>query len=214
MVYVDYSPVCYTVAIIIALFTVGLILFYINKKRQGPDYSGRGKDMPNRVIGAFIVIMIVSNSIFISSIFITTHDRYLEYGLEITSDVDGVIVVPVSRYQPLESKLDVTMGDGNTKLLDTEHGRAIQVEFNGPVDVRGELMTLRSIDDWKFTMPTTDSTHQWIYYESSISTNSSCFLELILTYRLSNGSSHMLELRGPLSPGWNIYKVMEGGVLL
>ena len=122
-------------------------------------------------------------------------------------------MVPVSRYKPLESKLDVTLGEGSAKLSDAEHGRAIRVEFDGPVDVTGALMTLWRIDDWEFTMPTTNGTDQWIYYESSNSENTRCNIQLRLTLRGPIGTTQVLELIGPLSPGWNVLVVKESGTV-
>ena len=74
-------------------------------------------------------------------------------------------------------------------------------------------MTLWRIDDWEFTMPTTNGTDQWIYYESSNSENTRCNIQLRLTLRGPIGTTQVLELIGPLSPGWNVLVVKESGTV-
>ena len=78
----------------------------------------------------------------------------LDYRAVLTTNgtSEGVVWVPVSANTEMQDALRVTKGQGTIDLVETEHGRALRIEYEGNLTVRGSLEAYEYFDNWKLTM--------------------------------------------------------------
>ena len=210
MVYEDYSPVCYTVALILGLTIVYLSYLFFMKLRRGPDYKGPGMEIPLKNLGVILVIVLMFLTFVVYGTVVMKYQRDLDIQIDLFTDLSGVVILPTSLYEPLERKITVMSGDATVSHVATEHGRGLRIEFNGQFSIEGHVKAFQEIERWEFSMPTEmNGNRQWILYEPEVPGDDYINAEIHLIRRHPIGSEDWLMVDGPLIPGWYTYEVDE-----
>jgi hypothetical protein len=141
-----------------------------------------------------------------------TESRELEYSLNITAPDDsiGILLVPVTVNQDLRDALEVSPG-GSIGLVDTEHGKALRVVFQGNVTVRGRLEWRQEFDDYHLTMASQDhipgTNRFWFHFDGNTATNGTVGIELALVHTsIYKFETFRADLQ--LDEGWSEQKVL------
>jgi hypothetical protein len=116
----------------------------------------------------------------------------------------GVVYIPTSNNTELQEKIHVVSGDGRMSLVDTEHGRAIKLVFNGDVSLEGKIVTREWLFDWEPTM-LDENEDVWVMLDSPYTSNGTIEIDLMLANYNLPGHDELYYLRTPLRSGWELY---------
>ncbi len=189
---------------------LALSYLFLKKYQQGVDYHGPGKRIPLKIVGVVLIAVLICQSVVVYGTIAMKYQRDLDLQIELVTVDSGVIIIPTSFYEPLEGTVRVVSGDAKISHVATEHGRGLRIEFDGRVRIEGSVMSFRAINDWEFSMPTErNGDHQWILYEPDVPGDDHVSAGIRLVRCHPIGSSNVLEIGGPITPGWNIYEVEE-----
>jgi hypothetical protein len=123
-----------------------------------------------------------------------TTSRELEYSLNITAPPDsiGVVLVPVTLNQDLRDALEASPG-ATIEVVDTVHGEALKVVFQGNVSVHGRLERREDFEDYRMTMfsQTVRAGVQryWFHFDGGDTSNGTARVE----FRLVHNSIYVYE---------------------
>jgi hypothetical protein len=141
-----------------------------------------------------------------------TETSELEYSLNITSPDQGIgiLLVPVTVNADLRDALEVSPG-GVMELVETEHGKALRVVFQGNVTVRGRIVSRDELDPYEPTMRNTEhiaGTHRyWFHFDGDAVTNGTVGVELELVHTsIYKYESFRADLQ--LEEGWSEQKLL------
>lgn len=205
----NYESYLYVAVILI----VGLILLIVNEYRLMEKGNERAKMAMYALLTAFIVVT-ASTAVFIIAVEVQG-DRY-EYVYSATveslrGDRVGVVLIPVCGNEDLQDRIRVTSGDGEISIVETEHGRALRLEFRGDVTVEGRISLDHPVDDWEPTMFNNDSRRSaWISMEPAGTWKGIVVLDLDLGSHPLPGHDEIYQIDATLVEGWDLYKVTSG----
>ncbi len=95
--------------------------------------------------------------------------------------------------------------------METEHGRALRLEFRGDVTVKGEITLDHPVDDWEPTMFNNDTRRSvWISMEPAGAWKGIVVLDLDLGNYNLPGHDALYQIDTTLVEGWDLYKVTSG----
>ncbi len=210
MVFVIGDLVC-TVMILVGLVVLLFLLFLpkVIELRRGDGGS-------RRLLVVVMAVLMVSVGAYTAWLVLDyrewTGTRELDYTLNITApdDAIGVVLVPVTVNRDLREALSVSPG-GSIEVVETEHGEALRVVFQGNVTVRGRLERMGEFDDYQLTMVSTQhlpGTHRyWFHFEGDESTNGTVGVELALVHNsIYLYESYKADLE--LEEDWSEMKVL------
>jgi hypothetical protein len=146
------------IAIILAItvpFLILAILHYFYRYRADKVRSDRLMT---------VIATLALAGILISATYFVIEDRRkeelvtLDYRAVLTTKntSEGVVWVPVSANSEIQDALRVTKGKGTIVLMETEHGLALRIEYEGDVTVRGSIESFEYFAVWQLTMKRTD----------------------------------------------------------
>lgn len=89
------------------------------------------------IIGAFLFSPFLLGSFFGS--------ESLEYDVMIHTESDNIttVYVPVPDNKDLQEKLSIIYGQGEFKIISTEHGSALEIIFSGNIKIAGSVTKAR-----------------------------------------------------------------------
>lgn len=123
------------------------------------------------VITAFLVVFTFISTAFVLN-YIDNYDTYMRYSVSIRSDTSygdpvaqGVVYVPISKNDELMGSIQIEEGKGSFSIVNTDHGRALRVEFRDNITIRGNHSYYWDEGEWHMTMR--NGTEQiWLGYEA------------------------------------------------
>ncbi len=107
-----------------------------------------------------VIMALALSGILLSASYIAIEDKRkeelvtLDYRAILTTNhtSEGVVWVPVCSNSEMQDALRVTKGKGTIDLVETEHGLALRIEYEGNVTVRGHLESFEYFAVWQLTM--------------------------------------------------------------
>ena len=197
------------VATIVVLVVVVLIILFIGAEHKWKKKDSRSAKLA--AIGLLIAIIVISASTAVVYVMIEEQGTQYEYDYTATVDggnVGGVVHIPISLNGELQGELEVTSGDGTLSIVDTEHGRALRLEFLGPVTVEGRIIKDHRIDDWEPTMLNESwDAIAWSNLEREGVGNGTVVLDWTLWSHPLPGHNEVYWMDATLKNGWNTYQV-------
>ena len=191
------------------LVTVILIITAIEINRRWKEKNP--KRAKKVVYGLLVAVIVISAS---TAVFYTlveqqgTHFEYEYIATVLDEDKQGVMYIPVCVNEELQERLRVIEGDGTMSIVDTEHGRALRLEFEGEVTVRGQMIKDNRLNDWSWTMQTGSRDFEaWANLELENIENGTVEVRLGLITDIVPGHDGRIYLHDTLKEGWDIYPI-------
>ncbi len=131
----------------------------------------------------------------------------LDYRAVITtnSTSEGVVWIPVSANTQMQDALRVTKGQGTIDLVQTEHGLALRIEYEGNLTVRGSLEAYEYFENWELTLKSEEWDERiWAGHEPGIEAPGEVAIE-VEVWRDSLYSGVGEDLDTSLVDGWEYY---------
>jgi hypothetical protein len=185
MVFVIGDLVC-TVMVLVGLV---VLLFLLLLPKIGEWRRGQG-DTKGMLVAVMLALIVVTGSYTVWLVLDYrdwTTSRELEYNLNITAPADaiGVVLVPVTVNEDLRDVLEASPG-ASIELVDTEHGEALKVVFQGNVSVHGRLERTEDFDDYRMTMFSRTVKpgvqRYWFHFDGGDTSNGTVGVELRLVH--------------------------------
>jgi small nuclear ribonucleoprotein (snRNP)-like protein len=117
----------------------------------------------------------------------------------------GVVWIPVSANTQMQDALLVTKGQGTLDLVQTEHGLALRIEYEGNLTVRGSLEAYEYFENWELTLKSEEWDERiWAGHEPGIEAPGEVAIE-VEVWRDSLYSGVGEDLDTSLVDGWEYY---------
>jgi hypothetical protein len=160
-------------------------------------------------VGLLVVLFSVSG-VFITS-YIEEYDTFMRYSVEISSDTSsgdpiaqGVIYVPISTNDNLMKATRIEEGVGSYSIVDTDHGKALRVEFRGNVTIRGYHSYYWDEGEWHMSMR--NGTDQiWLGYEAEDQDAKRPILSWKLGVNQYRNTEYFYSNYTRVREGWDLY---------
>ena len=195
-----------TCVITLIVGSIVLVLLMFLLKARG-RWMKDGSEKAKRVaIALLVTIILIIASTVVLSIYIDQNRVRYDYTATVASDQSGVVYVPAPVILELQDQLRVRSGDGSISFVDTEHGRALRIEFSGNVTVHGRIVRSDHVDDWGLTMLNdTRGREAWVNLRVDGDQESDVALNILLDNENVPGHDAAIFLRHDLGVGWNVY---------
>ncbi len=204
----NYESYLYAAVFVIVVLILLIVEAEHRWKAKGVE---RAKTATYALLTAFIVVT-ASTAVFIIAVELQGDRREYVYSATLENrDRVGVVLLPVSGNEALQDRIAVTSGDGEVSIVETEHGRALRLEFRGDVTVKGRITLDHPVDDWGPTMFNYDSRRSaWISMEPGGAWMGIVVLDLDLGNYNLPGHDALYQIDTTLVEGWDLYKVTSG----
>lgn len=162
-----------------------------------------------------MTVALLVASTFVGGIFlgayIDEHDTFMRYSVVISSDTSsgdpiasGAIFVPISKNDKLMEVIQKEEGDGSYSIVDTDHGRALRVEFRDNITIRGYHSYYWNEGEWQMTMR--NGTDQiWMGYEAEDPDAERPILSWKLGVNQYRNTEYFYKNYTRVREGWNLY---------
>lgn len=193
--------------ILILILFVFIIIFFIKIKKGKEE-----KKIKTVIILCVLLVLSIS-----AEAIIYLHYQYnlnydiLEYSvvLESQSNEFEMVVIPISQNSDLQKSTRISSGNGILKIIDTEHGKALQVNFTNKVKISGDINTISGVGIHDLSMKNNSDPwrigNYWINYSPYNTTTYNCSFNIEL-YHESLDWWEWQTCEGFLIPGWNMYR--------
>ena len=160
-----------------------------------------------------VIMALALSGILLSASYIAIEDKRkeelvtLDYRAILTTNhtSEGVVWVPVSSNSEMQDALRVTKGKGTINLVETEHGLALRIEYEGNVTVRGYLESFEYFAVWQLTMKSAEwYEYVWADYDPAPGEVGNVSIK-IEVWRESLYSGVDEEVNAYLVEGWDEY---------
>ena len=194
------------ILLIIIIFIIFLIISGIQLKKR--------KKRIFLFITIISIIIITSGIISILHLrqthdYITKH-KIIEYSLELNS-ISGeieTVYFPLTEFRELQEKIKIKTGYGIFRIINTIHGRALEINFTQDIKIYGKVETTKVVREYDLTMINQSikwkRDEYWIYYSPHDKLNFNC--SFYIGYKLDSLSTENVVFgEGYLNNGWNTY---------
>jgi hypothetical protein len=202
-----FALLCWIIVPVLFLVVLVLVIVAVKNwdvwKREGSERARR------KVFVLLTVIIVIAASLNTLYIAMELRRYGVEYSASVTGgDMSGVMYIPVTLNEELQDELRVVSGDGRMSIVDTEHGRALRLEFSGNVRVEGRVVGREYFDGWRPSMVQEDNVTRgiWVGLELEGANDGSVDLVLDIYSDILNGCDSGYDLNSPIMPGWNTYR--------
>jgi hypothetical protein len=134
---------------------------------------------------------------------------YYSVEIETNSTAKGVVWVPVTLDEDLQDALGLVSGTGAFDLVETEHGLALMLEYEGNVTIRGKVEMFEYPDDWGLSMRD-GNVMVWARLEGDPGSLGDVVVHVYASRSSWNGGTGEV-VRTDLDEGWGRYQFEDEG---
>jgi len=188
----------------VIILTIWMLSTAMEWKKEGTEKAKR------RMMTLLVTIIVISATTASIYIYIDQNSARYDYTASVTTDQSGVVHIPVTYDEELQDQLRVTSGLGSISIVDTEHGRALRIEFSGNVTVNGRIVRDDRLDDGGLTMLNdTRGIWAWVNLEIDGDLESHVDLDIDLDNANVPGHDQGYEMEDRLEVGWDVYPIIH-----
>jgi hypothetical protein len=199
---------CVITAIVVPVILILLLFLLRAERRRRKEGSEKAKRV---AIALLITIIVISAVTVVLVIYIDKNSARYEYTATVFSDQSGVVHLPIMMDKDLQDQLEVRSGEGSISIVDTEHGRALRIEFSGDVKVNGRTVRDDRLDDGGLTMLEGEHGNEaWVNLELDGAQDGHVAITVNLENTNVPGHDADFRVNDSLEVGWNLYLVGGG----
>jgi hypothetical protein len=209
----NYWGIGFIFALLIATALIGVLLV-LRVLRQREEGAVK-RPVLTAILLVLLVFMASATGMIIYDANLESRTYTFIYRIEVESNGNGTLLVPVTTHPELRGSLRVTEGTGSISIVDTPYGEALQVEYDIRLVVRGSHSTTDWDEEWEFTLAqevneSTVYNPHWVHYQPGDSVwemEINTHVDIVVERVSPIGSSQGLELEADLVEEWQVYPV-------
>jgi hypothetical protein len=204
-----YEVTFWCTSLLAVILIVGLSLLLVTRWFRSWDTGFDWNRRSTRISIAIIVAMIllVASVYAVFNILPVPRTEFVYEAIVTTEGSSGAVILPLSDIEELQEAVAVVKGDGRASVVDTEHGRALRLEFSGNVTARGVYTMGEYLRAPDFT--TTNGTHfrdVWMWFGGLTSGSDPVSVMVRIKQLAHPGHDAERHVEGTLSEGWHTYE--------